>query len=58
MLVSLTFPLTSLTYLLFSPRSTQASAFAQSSKNLRQHLWWQNVKMMVAIGVLCAVRPV
>ncbi|GLD91807.1 hypothetical protein PINS_up000340 [Pythium insidiosum] len=32
--------------------NTQSAAFAQSSKNLRRHLWWQNVKMMIAIGTL------
>lgn len=37
--------------------SSQSAAFAQTSKNLRRHLWLQNVKMMIAIGVAIAVRP-
>uniref|UniRef100_K3W7G8 V-SNARE coiled-coil homology domain-containing protein n=1 Tax=Globisporangium ultimum (strain ATCC 200006 / CBS 805.95 / DAOM BR144) TaxID=431595 RepID=K3W7G8_GLOUD len=32
--------------------SSQSAAFAQTSKNLRRHLWLQNVKMMIAIGVI------
>ncbi|TMW60741.1 hypothetical protein Poli38472_000783 [Pythium oligandrum] len=32
--------------------NSQSAAFAQSSRSLRRHLWWQNVKMMIAIGVL------
>ncbi|KAF1335496.1 Vesicle-associated membrane protein, partial [Globisporangium splendens] len=32
--------------------SSQSAAFAQTSKNLRRHLWLQNVKMMIAIGAI------
>ncbi|DAZ99789.1 TPA: hypothetical protein N0F65_001298 [Lagenidium giganteum] len=35
--------------------NSQSAAFAQSSRNLRRHLWWQNVKMMLAIGTLCVL---
>ncbi|KAI9908707.1 hypothetical protein PsorP6_004464 [Peronosclerospora sorghi] len=36
--------------------NSQSTAFAKSSTNLRRHLWWENVKMNIAIGaiiVLC-----
>ena len=35
--------------------SSQSAAFAKSSTNLRRHLWWENVKMNIAIGALVVV---
>ncbi|CAI5746523.1 unnamed protein product [Peronospora destructor] len=32
--------------------NSQSTAFAKSSTNLRRHLWWENVKMNIAIGAL------
>ncbi|KUF90379.1 WD40 repeat-containing protein SMU1 [Phytophthora nicotianae] len=32
--------------------NSQSAAFAKSSTNLRRHLWWENVKMNIAIGAL------
>ncbi|KAG7401881.1 hypothetical protein PHYBOEH_009461 [Phytophthora boehmeriae] len=35
--------------------NSQSAAFAKSSTNLRRHLWWENVKMNIAIGALIAI---
>ncbi|CEG42286.1 vesicle-associated membrane [Plasmopara halstedii] len=35
--------------------NSQSAAFAKSSKNLRRHLWWENLKMNVAIGAIIAL---
>ncbi|KAF1790952.1 Longin-like domain [Phytophthora cactorum] len=35
--------------------NSQSAAFAKSSKNLRRHLWWENVKMNIAIGAIIVV---
>ncbi|EEY65654.1 vesicle-associated membrane protein, putative [Phytophthora infestans T30-4] len=32
--------------------NSQSAAFAKSSSNLHRHLWWENVKMNIAIGAL------
>ncbi|CAB3397385.1 unnamed protein product [Caenorhabditis bovis] len=32
-----------------------ASQFQQSSRSLRQKYWWQNVRMMIIIGVIVGV---
>lgn len=36
--------------------SSQSSAFAQTSRSLRRKLWLENVKMMIAIGLVAIVR--
>ncbi|RMX64352.1 hypothetical protein DD238_002586 [Peronospora effusa] len=38
-----------------SAHSSQSAAFAKSSTTLRRHLWWENVKMNIAIGALVVV---
>ncbi|KAG6610014.1 Vesicle-associated membrane protein [Phytophthora cinnamomi] len=35
--------------------NSQSAAFAQSSKNLRRRLWWENVKMNIAIGAIVVI---
>uniref|UniRef100_M4B1B4 V-SNARE coiled-coil homology domain-containing protein n=1 Tax=Hyaloperonospora arabidopsidis (strain Emoy2) TaxID=559515 RepID=M4B1B4_HYAAE len=32
--------------------NSQSAAFAKSSTILRRHLWWENVKMSIAIGAI------
>lgn len=32
--------------------NSQSEAFAKSSQTLRRHLWWENVKMNIAIGAI------
>ncbi|CAH0477463.1 unnamed protein product [Peronospora belbahrii] len=32
--------------------NSQSAAFAKSSTNLRRHLWWENVKINIAIGAI------
>ncbi|KAF4323724.1 hypothetical protein BBO99_00000843 [Phytophthora kernoviae] len=35
--------------------NSQSAAFAKSSTNLRRHLWWENVKMNIAIGAIIVI---
>ncbi|TDH64892.1 hypothetical protein CCR75_000244 [Bremia lactucae] len=34
--------------------NSQSAAFAKSSTTLRRHMWWENVKMNIAIGAIVA----